>query len=120
MTDVDVETGPARSTWGAVNRLLVRSTTFQRNTDVAFDQSVPAAQRLSALEKLRVRLDQDPARQLIRARLARGDKGTWVEELSIQTSIISTRAFDWFTPVHSQHHIMFVPLVCLVATYIFR
>ncbi|RYF03912.1 MAG: hypothetical protein EOO40_11725, partial [Deltaproteobacteria bacterium] len=119
--NIDVESGAARSTWGAFDRLLKRSQTFQRETDVAFDETVPEARRLTALNKLRERLAQDPARQLIRARLGR-DRGasTWVEEFTIQTTILSTRAFDWMTPVHSQHHVLFVPLVCLVATYFFR
>lgn len=120
MDSADVELGESRSTWGAFDRLLKRSTTFQRQTNVAFDETVPEAQRLTALSKLRERLEQDPARQLIRARLGRDRRGTWVEELSIQTAILSTRTFDWMTPVHSRHHILFVPLVCLVAVYFFR
>lgn len=118
---MDVELGSIRSTWGTFDRLLKRSQTFQRETNVAFDETVPEAQRLTALSKLRERLAQDPARQLIRARLGRDQReGTWVGELSIQIAILSTRTFDWMTPVHSRHHILFVPLVCLVAAYFFR
>lgn len=116
----DIESGNLRSTWGAFGRLLDRSTTFRKNTNVAFDDTVPESERLSALAKMRERLNQDPARQLIRAKLARQTKGTVMDELTIEVTILSTRAFDWFTPVHSQHHILFVPLVCLVAGYIFR
>lgn len=116
----DIESGASRNTWGAFNRLLRRSETFQQETNVAFDDTVPERERLSALAQLQKRLNEDPARQLIRARLAQGGGGTWVDELSIQITILSTRTFDWFTPVHSQHHILFIPLVCLVATYIFR
>lgn len=119
MGDIE-DAGRTRSTWGTFDRLLGRSLTFQRDTNVAFDDTLPDAQRLTALEQLRKRLNQDPARQLIRARLARQERGSWMDELSIQTAIMSTRAFDWFTPVHNRHHILFVPLVCLVATYLFR
>jgi len=112
--------GETRSTWGAVNRLLKRSTTFQQEINVAFDDAVPDTEKLSALQQLRKRLDEDPARQMIREKIGRESQGTWVDEFSIQISILSTRTFDWFTPVHSQHHILFIPLVCLVATYIFR
>ena len=117
---LDIESGASRNTWGAFNRLLRRSETFQNQTNVAFDETVPERERLSALANLQKRLNEDPARQLIRARLNRGEKGTWVDELSIQITILSTRTFDWFTPVHSQHHILFIPMVCLVATYFFR
>ena len=120
MGDISEELGEVRSTWGAFGRLLSRSSTFQHNTNVAFDETIPEAERLTALRQLRERLQRDPARQLIRARLSRDSKGTWVDEFSIQIAIISTRTFDWFTPVHSRHHILFIPLVCLVATYFFR
>lgn len=116
----DAETGATRSTWGTFDRLLERSATFRQNVGVAFDTTVPAPQRQGAIDSLRQRLESDPARQLIRARVAGGRKGTWVDELSIQTAILSQRTFDWFTPVHSRHHILFVPLVCLTATYFFR
>ena len=117
----DAETGAARSTWGTVDRLMERSATFRRSIGVAFNTDLPTAQRQGAMDELRKRLDQDPARQLIRARLASGERGgTWMDEFSIQIAILSQRTFDWFTPVHSRHHIMFVPLVCLAATYLFR
>ena len=91
--DIESELSPVRSTWGTFDRLLGRSDTFRKNTNVAFDDTVPVAQRLTALQKLRDRLNEDPARQLIRARLARDTKGTWVDEFSIQIAIFSTRAF---------------------------
>ena len=116
----DAESGAARSTWGTVGHLLDRSATFRRNIGVAFDTSLPPDQQRSAWKQLRQRLDDDPARQLIRARRARGGRGTWVDEFSIQIALTSQRTFDWFTPVHSRHHILFIPLVCLVATYFFR
>ena len=118
--DEDAEAGAARTTWGTVDRLMERSATFRRNIGVVFDVAVPAKERQSALELLRVRLEADPARQLIRAARNRESGGTWVDEFSIQISILSQRTFDWFTPVHSRHHILFIPLVCLTATYFFR
>ena len=118
---MDVELGSTRSTWAGVSRLLQRSQTFQAQTNAVFDENVPDAQRLTALSKLRQRLEQDPARQLIRANLSREQReSTWVAEISVQAAILSTRTFDWLTPVHSRHHILFIPLVCLVATYFFR
>lgn len=115
----DVEQG-ARSTWATVDHLLDRSATFRRNVDVIFNQKLTAKEQQSALEELRKRLDKDPARQLIRARRDRGAAGTWLDEFSIQIALLSQRTFDWFTPVHSRHHILFIPLVCLTATYFFR
>lgn len=119
LTGDDVEQG-ARSTWATVDHLLDRSATFRRNVDVIFDQSLTAKEQQSALEELRRRLDADPARKLIRARLERGAAGSWLDEFSIQIALLSQRTFDWFTPVHSRHHILFIPLVCLASTYLFR
>lgn len=117
---LDIESGASRTTWNAFNRLLKRSQTFQSETNVAFDEDRPQSERLTALQHLQKRLDEDPARQIVRARLNRDRRGTVMDELSIQIAILSTRTFDWFTPVHSNHHILFTPLMCLVAIYFFR
>lgn len=114
----DAEFG-LRTTWGTVDRLLERSATFRQKMSIALDTNLPAAECQSALEDLKKRLEEDPARQLVRAKAAAGG-GSWMDEFSIQIAIVSQRTFDWFTPVHSRHHILFIPLVCLTATYIFR